>query len=567
MRMLNAVASVLRSSGFAAIGVAALAAATPALGGDFRAHPKQLTGPTGGASDGFFEVVGTSGGFVMAWNRASGSANGVYIMRFKADGTPIGKATPVDLKDPNEFGVEGMPELVNLGGDKVGVVWKASGPTLKGAVYDLKTGKLGAPVTYLTGNTAASFIHDLAMMANSRIALVTRSFATGGEDTTLFILDKSMKRVGPSRIVEDDISGPFGLASFEQTVVAHGTGGVAIYRAADYQLKARKFDGSGKLGAAFQINTTPMGYLYGQTFRQFTVKAERLANGGFVVAWPIYDPGQYNYLNLHARVYGKDGKPAGKEFIVPQNVSGNQWEPQIFTFAKGFGVGWHDTSIVGGKTSQPMRFFDLAGAPLSDDMVAEYYGADTSSGIVLPSEQTEYARLPDGSFVKVFAANGKIYGHGVSLPSVASSNIDKIAGKAEDEIIFARGEGDTVKSGDGDDLIDGGSGGDTIDAGAGKDLLVPGTGNDVLTGGPGPDVFKFRPYGGTDQILDFETTDRIDVSAFHYKSAGDVVAAAQQVGKDVVITLADQTGPAGARTTVRLKNVKRANFKDANVIQ
>lgn len=566
MRLLKSVV-LRRSASVAALAAAALVGAAPAVAGSFQSDPKPLTTPAAGGSDQFFEVVGTSGGFVMAWNRAAGSANGVYIQRFKPGGAPIGSPTPVDLKDPDEFGVEGLPELVDLGGNKVGVVWKASGPTLKGAVYDVATGKLGKPVTYLTGNSAASFIHDLAMMKNGRVALVTRSFATGGEDTTLFILDATMKQVGPSRIVEDDISGPFGLASFEQTVVAHGAGGVAIYRAADYQLKATPFDGSGKLGTPFQINTTPMGYLYGQTFRQFTVKAERLPNGGYVVAWPIYDPGQYLHLNLHARVYDKNGKAVGRDFIVPQNVSGSQWEPQIVVFAKGFGVGWHNTSIVAGKTSQPMRFFDLTGAPLSDDMVPEYYGSDTSSGIVLPSEQTEYARLADGSFVKVFAANNRIYGHGLPLPTVATPGADKIGGTAQDEIILAREEADVVKAGHGDDLIDGGVGPDVIEAGPGDDTIVPGGGDDVLTGGGGADVFVFRPKGGKDQILDFEAVDRIDVSAFHYRGTGDVVSAAQQVGKDVVITLADQTDAAAVKTIVRLKNYKRENFKDANVIQ
>ncbi|QZO02502.1 hypothetical protein [Chenggangzhangella methanolivorans] len=124
-----------------------------------------------------------------------------------------------------------------------------------------------------------------------------------------------------------------------------------------------------------------------------------------------------------------------------------------------------------------------------------------------------------------------------------------------------------MKGGDGDDLIDGGEDDDVIVAGAGADQIAPGGGNDTITGGPGADVFIFAPKGGKDTILDFQSIDRVDASAFHYNGREDVVAAAKQVGKDVVITLVDQTDPKGASATVRLKKYKLENFTSANVIQ
>ena len=115
-------------------------------------------------------------------------------------------------------------------------------------------------------------------------------------------------------------------------------------------------------------------------------------------------------------------------------------------------------------------------------------------------------------------------------------------------------------------MIDGGESDDVIDAGPGNDHIVPAGGDDTITGGPGADVFVFRPKGGKDAILDFETIDRIDASAFHYNSHAAVVASAQQVGKDVVITLVDQTDPARANAVVKLKKYKLENFTAANVI-
>ena len=64
-----------------------------------------------------------------------------------------------------------------------------------------------------------------------------------------------------------------------------------------------------------------------------------------------------------------------------------------------------------------------------------------------------------------------------------------------------------------DNMIAGGAGADTLRGHDGDDTLTGGTGNDVLRGGAGNDVFVFRAFDGRDRIADFETGDRIDLSA------------------------------------------------------
>lgn len=546
--------------------VAAALTASQAAAADFPTIATPVTTPPAGASDSFIRTVGISDGFVVAWNRAQSNEFAVVIQRFKADGKPVGQPANVDKRDPGELSIEGRPEVVNLGGDKIGVVWKGAGPTLKGAVFDAKAGTVGSEITYIGGSSAASLIHDLARMKDGRVALVTRSFATGGEDTTLFILDSAMKQVGASKIVEDDGFGPFGAGSFEQTVVAHGSGGVAIYRAVDYQLMARPFDSSGVLGAAFKINSTPMPYLYFDAFGRFTVKAEALPNGGYVVTWPTYDAGQTNFFNVFARVYDNKGKAVGKDFIVHRDVSGEQREPEIAVFDKGFAIGWHNYQRVGGYSSQRMRHFTFEGKPMSDDLVTEYIGENGASGLSIVSEDSEFAPLPNGDVLRLFTANSRIYGDRIPGPKTGSNKNDKLEGKGGSETLLALNGKDTVTGKEGDDMIDGGESDDVIDAGPGNDHIVPAGGDDTITGGPGADVFVFRPKGGKDAILDFETIDRIDASAFHYNSHAAVVAAAQQVGKDVVITLVDQTDPARANAVVKLKKYKLENFTATNVI-
>ena len=223
--------------------------------------------------------------------------------------------------------------------------------------------------------------------------------------------------------------------------------------------------------------------------------------------------------------------------------------------------------MVGGFTTQRIRFFDFAGKPMSDEMVTERFGMDGSNGVAIPNDNAEFGLLPNGDQIKLFAANGGIWGDRIPAPTFGTPKGDDLKGKDASETLLAREGGDKVSGGDGDDAIDGGEDDDTIDAGPGADEIVAAGGDDTITGGLGPDVFAFRPKGGKDTILDFKDIDRIDASAFHYNGKEDVVAAARQAGKDVVITLVDQTDPAGPSATVRLKKYKLEDFTTANVIQ
>lgn len=547
-------------------GLALTCVAVQGHAADFPTNPKALTKPEPATSDTYFDAIGTKDGFVLAWNRGSSSTfqTTILIQRFNADGSPIGK--PASAEGPAFL--EGLPQLVDLGGGKIGVVWKgpgASGPSIKGAVYDTGSGKVGASAPLLASG-GASFMHDVARMKNGKVAMVTRQSPTFGvENTMLVIADASMKASGAPRLVESDKPAPFGAATFEQTVVAFGAGGVAVYRANDDQLKGVAFDGAGKLDKPFKINTTTMPALDLFGYARFTVKAAPLTGGGYVVTWPIYDPGQALNWNVHARVYDKAGNPVGKDFIVHRDTAGDQSQPEIAAFDKGFGIGWHNVATVGAVATQRIRFFDLEGKPLSDDLVTERFGLDGPSGILVPGLDSEITQLPNGDFVKFFAVGGALLGDRIPVPALGSRKKDDIAGKPSAEMVLAGAGADKATGGAGDDTIDGGDDDDAIDGGPGADEIVAGAGDDTLTGGRGPDVFVFGPRGGKDTVLDFESSDRIDVSAFHYNRKDDVLAAAAQSGKDLVITLVDQKG--GGSAVVRLKKYKREDFSAANVIQ
>jgi len=116
---------------------------------------------------------------------------------------------------------------------------------------------------------------------------------------------------------------------------------------------------------------------------------------------------------------------------------------------------------------------------------------------------------------------------------------DDLRGDRGDDLLFG-GAGDDDLGGDrGDDQIDGGDGSDDLRGDRGDDLLNGGAGDDLLEGGLGSDTFVFTVGTGSDEIIDFGFggQDQIDVSAFSFASAQDLVDNAQQDGSDTLIDL------------------------------
>ncbi|HVV93027.1 MAG TPA: calcium-binding protein [Hyphomicrobiales bacterium] len=155
------------------------------------------------------------------------------------------------------------------------------------------------------------------------------------------------------------------------------------------------------------------------------------------------------------------------------------------------------------------------------------------------------------------------------------SGIDHLTGGAGNESFFGDGGADilvgavgndTIHGGAGNDLIagddidgthDGGNdrlfgdaGNDTIRGGFGDDTISGGKGDDTLSGGAGANVFVFAKGDGKDVVTDFQDNadNRIDLRAFHFASADDVIqhhlsmqdgAVTIDLGGGQTVTLAD----------------------------
>jgi Ca2+-binding RTX toxin-like protein len=135
---------------------------------------------------------------------------------------------------------------------------------------------------------------------------------------------------------------------------------------------------------------------------------------------------------------------------------------------------------------------------------------------------------------------------------------DVLDGRSGDDMMFGGAGNDNLTGGMGNDLLDGGDGADVINGGIGIDTLVGGAGNDILTGGTATDTFVVSAEPGSDIITDFVAGSGTDHDVVKFDRAAltdyaSMLAAASQVGSDVVISFADGNN-------LTLQNVDRSSL-------
>ncbi|MDQ2081669.1 glycerophosphodiester phosphodiesterase family protein [Xanthobacteraceae bacterium Astr-EGSB] len=239
-----------------------------------------------------------------------------------------------------------------------------------------------------------------------------------------------------------------------------------------------------------------------------------------------------------------------------------------------------DDTIAGGAGFDTLDLSGATGA-ISLDLAAGRasgagIGSDTFTGIEAFRFGAGNDVVTGGNGDEIFdggAGNDTLKGGAGDDQLAGGDGNDTVDGGSGDDVVAGGAGDDTLKGGSGDDTVDGGEGIDKIDAGSGDDIVTAGAGNDtviggsgndtitgglgndVLTGGSGHDVFVFAAGFGKDMVKDFALTgsssDVIEFSSDLFDDFADVMANAEQVGADVLISV-------DADTTLTLANVKLA---------
>ena len=141
------------------------------------------------------------------------------------------------------------------------------------------------------------------------------------------------------------------------------------------------------------------------------------------------------------------------------------------------------------------------------------------------------------------------------------ANPNVLKGMGEADTLNGGGNNDTLMGGDGADTLNGGDGADTLTGGAGDDTLNGDTGDDTLTGGAGDDdlsggtgadtfVFSTADSGDSDAILDWDTGDKIDLSAFDLTAEQVIGAITLRGSGDDAYVVINLTEFGGGRITI-----------------
>lgn len=506
-----------------------------------------------------------SDGFVAAWNKTTGGKTSVVIRRFAADGSQAGDLAVVEDGTNASTPVEGRPEVVNLGGDRIGVVWMGAGPALKGAVYDATTGALSAPVVYFSSGTLANVPHDLALLENGAVAIVTRRAVFDGEDTTLFLVNQTMTQVGASQVVEHDASGLSKSGVYDHTVVRVGSNVAVIYRAVNERLRMNIYSAAGVLLLDSKFVADVSRPWNEVEFRRFTIKADNSAGGGFLVAWTNTYQFDIQTRFTYVQTYDKKGK-VKRSARNYGSLGSYAMQPDIFVFEEGYGVGWLQTRGAANLVTHQIQFYEA-----DADLVSEYYGARGPSGIATPGEASNFVRLPNGDFVRLFIADGRVYGDRIPEPKIGESlSANELKGSSDADVLLpARNFADygDMRGGDGDDIIETGWQPKLIRAGRGDDVIVARTSSPntpiTISGGSGDDTFRITP-GAFVEITDFKGGDRLDLSMFDYGDWKAALKNTTKVGNDLILDLGPPTGGSAAR--VKLIGVRKKDLTINNIM-
>jgi Ca2+-binding RTX toxin-like protein len=144
---------------------------------------------------------------------------------------------------------------------------------------------------------------------------------------------------------------------------------------------------------------------------------------------------------------------------------------------------------------------DTVAAGLGDDRIHVYGGTDTiAAGAGNDTLIVHFEGAPGAVSINSLSGNVDIgYSGNVSGFGAAT---------------FLGVENFHISSGNTNDIITTGGGVDIINAGGGDDIINAGGGNDTMTGGVGSDTFIFQAGSGHNTIMDFDSSDKLDISAF-----------------------------------------------------
>jgi Ca2+-binding RTX toxin-like protein len=336
-------------------------------------------------------TVLSSGGYVVTWHTAGGSAAGVHesirVQRFNAIGQKDGPESILNSVLPTGTSVS-APDIVALADGGYAVVWAK---TVDGA-REFRVRSFNADGTELTAEAAIPGSDGGGNPALA--ALAGGGFAVAWHESGFVhaqLYDGAGAPAGSTLVVD---SGPFSTSGAPAVAgLADGRFLVSWWEGGSSDVKARLFNADGTaVGGEFLVNTGTAG-------TQNLPSAAALEGGGFVVAWTSSNG---SAVDVHAQVFDAAGLPVGGELLVNSAIAGSQNSADVTALAGGgFLVAWTDsfTAREGGagvsSAAIVAQAYDAAGARV---------GGEFQVNTTIKSDQAmpSLTALPNGEVVVVW---------------------------------------------------------------------------------------------------------------------------------------------------------------------
>jgi serralysin len=113
--------------------------------------------------------------------------------------------------------------------------------------------------------------------------------------------------------------------------------------------------------------------------------------------------------------------------------------------------------------------------------------------------------------------------------------------------------------GSGNDKLYGNKVGNSLDGNAGDDKFYGGAGNDTYDGGGGADIFYFKANWDRDTIAGFQSSDRIDLSAYNFASFDEALLHAANDGKDTLFSF-------GGGDALRIRDMHKGDLQVDDIV-
>ena len=343
------------------------------------------------------------GGYIVAWRSwdQDGSNWGIYVQRYAADGSPVGKEYRFNTTTREGQYLIEMDQRPDGGIVAVWQSWEADGAHwgVAGRLFDANAQPISPEIVINDYSSEEQVSPNVVSLPDGRFVAVYNSKGQAGPGYDVFVrsFDATGNAMGPSMQVN----------SFAQ----NNQGGGSIVHIGNDRLLVIWYsiglDGSGysTAGRLLDLNAMPLGpeFLVNDFSPndQFFSDLVRLAGGGALAAWQ--SQGQDADGNGGWGVFGQrfdaTGNKIGKEFQVNTFTEEDQRLPQITAMPDGgFFIGWmSDGQVASGMDVMGQRF-DAQGEPV---------GAELFINVVTNSYQRNPspAALNDGSVVVAFHAD------------------------------------------------------------------------------------------------------------------------------------------------------------------